>query len=71
MSIINPKKAFVWGCDYRVPVMHGLLDKQFIQELKMSPTYQEETFAREYKADMYSLNYWELLETSKAFITTT
>lgn len=48
MSIINPKKAFVWGCDYRVPVMHGLLDKQFIQELKMSPTYQEETFAREY-----------------------
>lgn len=28
--------------------MHGLLDKQFIQELKMSPTYQEETFAREY-----------------------
>ncbi len=48
MSIINPKQAFVWGCDYRVPVMHGLLDKQFIQELKMSPTYQEETFAREY-----------------------
>lgn len=48
MSIINPKQAFVWGCDYRVPVMHGLLDKQYIQELKMSPTYQEETFAREY-----------------------
>lgn len=49
MSIINPKQAFVWGCDYRVPVMHqGLLDKQYIQELKMSPTYNEETFAREY-----------------------
>ena len=48
MSIINPKKAFVWGCDYRVPVLHGLLEKQFIQELKMSPTYQEEVFAREY-----------------------
>ena len=48
MSIIDPRQAFVWGCDYRIPVMHGLLDKQFIQELKMSPTYQEETFAREY-----------------------
>lgn len=48
MSIINPKQAFIWGCDYRIPVMHGLLDKQFIQELKMSPTYQEETFSREY-----------------------
>ena len=39
MSIIDPRQAFVWGCDYRIPVMHGLLDKQFIQELKMSPTY--------------------------------
>lgn len=48
MSIIDPRQAFVWGCDYRIPVMHGLLDRQFIQELKMSPTYQEETFAREY-----------------------
>lgn len=48
MSIINPKQAFVWGCDYRIPVLHGLLDKQFINELKMSPSYNEETFAREY-----------------------
>lgn len=48
MSIIDPRQAFVWGCDYRIPVMYGLLDKQYIQELKMSPTYQEETFAREY-----------------------
>lgn len=48
MSIINPKQAFVWGCDYRIPVLHGLLDKQYINELKMSPSYNEETFAREY-----------------------
>ena len=54
MSIINPKQAFVWGCDYRIPVLHGLLDKQYINELKMSPSYNEETFARESK-DRYVL----------------
>jgi len=54
MQIINPKEAFVWGCDYRVPVMHGLLDRSYIKELQMSPSYNEETFAREYK-DRYVL----------------
>lgn len=46
MAIINPKSSFVWGCDYRVPMKHGLIDKQFIQELKMCPTYKEDSFAR-------------------------
>lgn len=46
-SIINPKAAFCFGCDYRVPVMHGLLDKNFIDKLRMSPSYNEESFARE------------------------
>lgn len=48
MSIIQPKVAFYMSCDYRVPMMHGLVEKQFIQELKMSPTFSEEGFAREY-----------------------
>ena len=47
-AIISPKKSFVFGCDYRIPVMHGLLDKDFINKLKMSPSYNEESFAREY-----------------------
>lgn len=47
-EIINPKNAFVWGCDYRIPMMHGLLDKTYLNELKMSPTYKEDSFAREY-----------------------
>ena len=29
-SIIAPESAFVWGCDYRVPMMHGLLNRKFI-----------------------------------------
>jgi len=47
-SIIDPNNAFCMGCDYRVPVLHGLLDKTYINKLKMSPSYNEESFAREY-----------------------
>ena len=47
-QIVNPKSTFVWGTDYRVPMLHGLLNKSFIDDLKISPTYKEEAFAREY-----------------------
>ena len=47
-SIIDPKNNFCSGCDYRVPVLHGLLDRTFINKLKTSPSYNEESFAREY-----------------------
>lgn len=47
-SIVSPKTTFVWGCDYRVPMKHGLLNKTFVEELKISPTYKEDSFAREY-----------------------
>ena len=47
-SIIHPNSSFVMGCDYRVPVLHGLLDKTYINDLKTSPSYSEESFAREY-----------------------
>lgn len=48
MSIMRPKDAFVFGCDYRVPVQHGLLSKSFINSLKLSPSFNEDSFAREY-----------------------
>lgn len=48
LSIINPKKAFIFGCDYRIPVMHGLLPKDFLNEIKTSPTFSESSFAKEY-----------------------
>lgn len=47
-SIIMPTQAFVWGCDYRIPVMFGLIPKNYVQELKMSGTFKEDDFAREY-----------------------
>lgn len=48
LEIITPRSAFVWGCDYRVPLHFGLLDKTFLKEIKMSSTYKDDTFAREY-----------------------
>lgn len=47
-SIINPEDAFCFGCDYRVPMMHGLLDRTYVNKLKMSPSYNAQTFAQEY-----------------------
>lgn len=47
-QIIAPWTTFCFGCDYRVPMQHGLLSRQFIEELKISQTYNEDAFAREY-----------------------
>ena len=47
-SIIHPDSTFVFGCDYRVPILHGLLDKTYINKLKTSSSFSEDSFAREY-----------------------
>ena len=47
-AIIDPEHAFVFGCDWRIPALHGLIDRQFINKLKMSPSYNAESFATEY-----------------------
>ena len=63
-SIVSPKTTFVWGCDYRVPMLHGLLNKTFVEELKISPTYKEDSFAREYLSinqNLVDIKFTELL----------
>ena len=47
-AILRPSKVFCWGFDYRVPVLTGLLSKDFLTELKLSPTFNELGFAKEY-----------------------
>ena len=47
-SIIDPSRAFTMGLDYRIPMMHGLIDAAHVKNLKMSPSYNEQTFASEY-----------------------
>ena len=48
LAIIHPENVFIWGMDYRVPVKTGLLSKDFLNEMKMSSTFSEQGFAKEY-----------------------
>lgn len=52
-AIIDPAHAFVMGLDYRLPAMHGLVDKAFVERQKFSSSYNEATFAAEF------LGIWE------------
>ena len=47
-SIIDPKKAFTMGLDYRIPMKAGLISEAHVTNLKLSPSYNEQTFASEY-----------------------
>lgn len=47
-EIINPKSTFVWGTTYQVPMIHGLIDRQYINEIRTASTFKEDSFAREY-----------------------
>lgn len=47
MSICSPESAFITGGDYRVPVAVGLLNKKYINDMKLSSTFKSESFARE------------------------
>lgn len=47
-AIITPHEAFAIGLDYRIPVLHGLVDRKYVQNLKLSASYDESTFAAEY-----------------------
>jgi len=41
-------KGFVIGGDFRIPVAYGLLDEDFVKELKLDGTFNEMSFSREY-----------------------
>ncbi len=47
-AIIDPNDAFCIGLDYRIPVLHGLIDPKYVRDLKMSPSYNDTTFAAEF-----------------------
>lgn len=47
-AIIDPKRSFAIGLDYRIPAIHGLIDGNYVRQLKMDPSYKETTFAAEY-----------------------
>jgi len=40
----------IMGGTYKVPVLVKLLDKNFVQDLKMDGTFNESSFQREYES---------------------
>lgn len=49
-QIVKPEKAIVMGGTYRIPVLMKLLDKNFVNDLKMDGTFNESSFEREYES---------------------
>lgn len=45
---IDPDKAFCFGGDYRIPVMHGLLSIDKVKDKLQASSYKLESFLREY-----------------------
>lgn len=60
-TIIAPEDHFIMGIDVRIPIMHGLVSKKHIQEQRLSGTFKEGDFAREYlsinRQIMWTLNF--------------
>ena len=50
-SIIEPDEAIILGGTWRIPVMEKLLQRSFIEDLKMDGTYNDASFAREYESE--------------------
>lgn len=49
-SVIEPEEVMIMGGSYEVPVHQGLLEEDFIDNLKLSGTYNEDSFDREYRS---------------------
>lgn len=47
-SLIDPNEVMIIGGTYETPVTEGLLDENFVEQLKMQGTYSEDSFDREY-----------------------
>ena len=65
LSVIDPDEVMIIGGTYVTPVTEGLLDEDFVDQLKMTGTFNEDSFEREYQShEQYSLNIencWKLL----------
>lgn len=49
-SVIDPDEVMVIGGTYDTPVKEGLLNENFVEELKLSGTFNEDSFDREYRS---------------------
>lgn len=49
-SLIRPEESFCFGGSWRVPVSVGMLDPNFVNDLKEDGSYSHETFLKEYES---------------------
>ena len=49
-SIVDPDQAIVLGGTYETPVAEGLLQKDFVNSLKIAGTFDPESFDRQYRS---------------------
>ena len=49
-SVLDPNQAMIMGGTYETPVKEGLLDEDFVDQLKIQGTYNDESFDREYRS---------------------
>jgi hypothetical protein len=50
MTAIDPDHYMAFSMSYKIPMMHGLIQELSIRELKSQPTYDADSFAREYES---------------------
>ena len=49
-SIIDPDQVMIMGGTYETPVCEGLLNEDFVDQLRMQGTFNDESFDREYRS---------------------
>lgn len=49
-SLIDPNEVMIMGGTYETPVKEGLLDEDFVEQLKLQGTFSEDSFDREYRS---------------------
>ena len=49
-SIIDPDQTVIMGGTYETPVCEGLLNEDFVDQLKLSGTYNQDSFDRQYRS---------------------
>lgn len=47
-SLIDPDDVMIIGGTYETPITEGLLDEDFVEQLKLAGTFNEDSFEREY-----------------------
>ena len=49
-SLIQPDEVMIMGGTYETPILEGLLDEDFVEQLKLSGTFNEDSFDRQYRS---------------------